>query len=261
MITIKFVGGAKKAFLVDKLELEYENGITIDQILTTIQKMKPSNTVELDTNNILVAINGADSSSLNGKKTILSDNDVVTLIPVIHGGINYIHFKLNSKSVRLYEIKANNDTDVDFLDNIRKKYPKLKLQAISKKFVLNSSHIKKIIELSLESEKKSLLLANKLETDLLMRFAIKGQISDAINTAGIKPNQNYILIVIGAQESIKKLHHEIKHVLLDISFHSNFTIKKYFKITNDQLNSIYSKNPLEDFLVEKSSILFRNTSF
>ena len=261
MITIKFVGGAKKAFLVDKLELQYNSGITIDQILTTIQKMKPPDTVDLDTNNILIAINGADSSSLDGKKTKLSDNDVVTIIPVIHGGINYIHFKLNSKNVRLYEIKANNDTDVDFLDHIRKKYPKLKLQAISKKFILNSSHIKKIIELSLESEKKGLLLSNKLETDLLMRFAIKDQISDAIKIAGIKPYQNYILIVIGADESIKKLHNEIKHVLIDISFHSDSGIKKYFKITDNQLNSIYSKNPLEDFLVEKSSILFRNTSF
>lgn len=261
MITVKFVGGAKKSFLVDELELPYENGITIDQVLTNIQKMKPSDTIELDVNNILIAINGADSSSLNGKKTTLSDNDVVTLIPVIHGGINYIHFKLSSKNVRLYEIKATNIAGVDFLDKLRKKYPKLKLQAISKKFVLNSSHIKKIIDLSLESEKKGLLLSNKLETDLLMRFAIKDQISDAINTAGIKSNQNYILIVIGTLEYTKKLHNEIKHIVSDISFNPASAIKKHFKISNEQLNSIYSKTALEDFLVEKSAVLFRNTSF
>jgi len=261
MITVKFVGGAKKAFLMDKIELPHKTGITIEQILTTIQKMKPSDTTELDTNNILIAINGADSSSLNGRKTIIEDNDVVALIPVIHGGTNYIHFKINSKNVRLYEIKANNNTGIHFLDKLRKRYPKLKLQAISKKFILNYSHIKKIIDLSLESEKKDLLLSNKLEIDLLMRFSLKDQISDAIETAGIKPNQNYILIVIGTLESIQKLHNEIKHYTINVSFNSNSTIKKYFKITKEQLNSIYSKNPLEDFLVEKSSILFRNTSF
>ncbi len=33
-------------------------------------------------------------------------------------------------------------------------------------------------------------------------------------------------------------------------------LKKYFKITKKQLDSVYSKNPLEDILVEKAAILF-----
>ena len=32
-------------------------------------------------------------------------------------------------------------------------------------------------------------------------------------------------------------------------------LKKHFKITKKQLNSIYSKNPLEDILIEKGAIL------
>jgi len=33
-------------------------------------------------------------------------------------------------------------------------------------------------------------------------------------------------------------------------------LKKYFKITKIHLDTVYSKTPLEDILVEKASILF-----
>jgi hypothetical protein len=32
-------------------------------------------------------------------------------------------------------------------------------------------------------------------------------------------------------------------------------LRKHFKITKKQLDSVYSKNPLEDILVEKAAIL------
>jgi hypothetical protein len=32
-------------------------------------------------------------------------------------------------------------------------------------------------------------------------------------------------------------------------------LKKYFKITQKQIDSVYSKNPLEDILVEKAAVL------
>ena len=60
--------------------------------------------------------------------------------------------------------------DIQFIDNLRKKYPKIKFQAISSNFILNVSHLKKILYLSINAEKNDILLSNKIETDILMRF-------------------------------------------------------------------------------------------
>ena len=85
MIQVKFLGGAKKSFSTDSIKIEKSN-ITIQGLLDILLDSKPKNTIEFDEKNILIAINGVDSSALDGKNTILQDNDTVSIIPVIHGG-------------------------------------------------------------------------------------------------------------------------------------------------------------------------------
>ncbi|MEK9682031.1 MAG: KEOPS complex subunit Cgi121, partial [Nitrosopumilus sp.] len=177
MITVKLVGGAKKSFSTEKLELEKSN-ITITELLDALLERKPDDSPKLDTENILIAVNGVDSSALDGKSTVIKNDDVVSIIPVIHGGASKkLLCKIASKQIQVVQIKGKSDIDVKFLDNLREKFPKIQLQAVSSKFVLNDSHLKKILSLSLESQKNDVLLSNKLETDILMRFAISKQIS------------------------------------------------------------------------------------
>ena len=85
MITVKFVGGAKKSFLSEQLIIN-ESDITIQKLLDLLLEQKPDNTPDLDTQNILIAINGTDSSAMDGKSTKIKNNDLVSIIPVIHGG-------------------------------------------------------------------------------------------------------------------------------------------------------------------------------
>ena len=90
----------------------------------------------------------------------------------------------------------------------------------------------------------------------MLRFANTTQISDAIKNVGLSSNQNFILIAIGNKSLQKKLSESL-HDDLDIIFkkdNQNF-IKKHFNISSQSLNSIESKTPLIDLLVEKSSIL------
>jgi tRNA threonylcarbamoyladenosine modification (KEOPS) complex Cgi121 subunit len=116
--------------------------------------------------------------------------------------------------------------------------------------------LKKILSLSLESEKNNILLSNKLETDILMRFALTNQISDAITYVGIKPKTNFILIVIGNKKILNSLYKELLPLSGNLfSKNNDLFLKKYFKITKKQLDSVYSKNPLEDILIEKAAIL------
>lgn len=256
MITIKLVGGAKKSFSTDQLELDVGD-ITIEKLLELLLEMKPKNAPTLDINNILIAINGADSSAMEGKMTKLKDNDLVSIIPVIHGGSNKkITTSIGKKSIQIVEVKGDKKIDVSFLDQLRKEFPKIKLQAISSNFILNSYHLKKILSISINSEKEKTLLSNKLETDILMRFAATKQIADAIISVGIKPKKNFILIAIGNKTALDKLYQKLTPLTVEIFSKDNSSfLKKHFKITKKQLDSIYSKNPLEDLLIEKGAIL------
>lgn len=256
MVTIKFVGGAKKSFSTDELEFEI-NDITIEKLLEHLEQLKPKDTPSLDTKNILVAVNGADSSSMEGRMTLIKNSDLVSIIPIIHGGSNKkIILNFGKKTVQVTEIKGSKNIDVFFLDNLRKEFPKIKLQAISSKFILNPNHLKKILSISFLSEKENVLISNKIETDILMRFAASKQISNAISSIGIKPTKNFILIAIGNKTELDNLYQKLKPIVVEIFEKDNsLFLRKHFKITKKQMDSVYSKNPLDDLLIEKAAIL------
>jgi len=257
MITVKLVGGAKKSFLTEQLHID-KSDISIQELLDLLLELKPLDTPDLDIENILIAINGTDSSAMEGKSTKIKNNDLVSIIPVIHGGSHKkITFQVLKQQIQVIEIANQKTIDVKLLDNLRKKYPKIHLQAISSNFILNNYHLKKVLSISLESNNNNILLSNKLETDILMRFALTKQISVAIKNAGIKPKTNFILIAIGNKKILNLLYKELFPLSINLfSKNNDLFLKKYFKITKKQLNSVYSKNPLEDILVEKAAILF-----
>ena len=256
MITVKFLGGAKKSFSTDSLSLENDE-FTIQDLLDYLLKQKPPKTPELDVNNILVAVNGVDSSAIQGKSTKLKPNDVVSIIPVIHGGSSRIQFRIERTQIELLEVN-NNKLENEFLDNLRKKFPKLILQAVSINHILSKSHAKKIISISFAAKNNHALLSKKIETDILMRFACTTQISEAIKKLGIKPKKNFILIAMGSTRNLENLYNELKPILNSKPFSKNNDafLKKEFHISKKQINCVQSKSPLEDILAEQAAILF-----
>ena len=95
MLTVKFLGGAKKSFLTEKIDID-NSDISVSELLDLLLDLKPDATPDLDTNNLLIAINGADCSALDGRNSIIKQNDVVSIIPVIHGGApNSTNFEMN----------------------------------------------------------------------------------------------------------------------------------------------------------------------
>ena len=258
MIEVKFFGGAKKSFDNDNITIK-QDGLTIKDLLSYLMKNKPKDTPDLDVENLLIAINGIDSSAKDGLYTKLNAGDTVSIIPIIHGGSSQrTQFKILNSLVELMEVSKNQKNAINFLENIRKKFQRLKIQGISSRFVLGKSHIKKIIGLSLTAKKNKLLLSNKLETDILMRFAGTNQILRAIETVGIKKGNNFIIIAIGNKTELNKLHREVEPFLSSLLFNddNHIFLKKQFKISKNQMNSIISKAPLEDLLLEKAAILF-----
>ena len=158
MITIKLIGGAKKSFNSDQLQID-KFDISVNELLQLLLKTKPENTSKFDVENILIAINGSDSSAINGKNTIVHDGDIVSIIPVIHGGSpKKLFFDIDNKQIQILEIRGQKTIDVKFIDDLRIKYPKIKFQAVSSKFILNLSHLKKILSISINADKNLSLI-------------------------------------------------------------------------------------------------------
>lgn len=258
MITVKFLGGAKKSFQRDDLVIK-KNSITISELMIHLLEIKPKDTNEFDVNNLLVAINGVDSSALDGKNTIIKENDVVSIIPIIHGGSKKrTQFRIGNTLVELFEIKNHNKLDDKFLIELRRNHPKIIIQGISSKYLLNLSHVKKILQISISAQKNDDMLSDKIETDLLLRFTITTQINDAIRRGGIKNNDDFFIIAIGKDTSLDSLYLAINHLLKNKTFTNNNSsfLKKEFKISNDNLRAVLSDTPLEDILAEKAAVLF-----
>jgi len=258
LITVKLLGGAKKSFSTDTMSFE-KNISTLSELINNLIQIKPKDTLEFDIANLLIAVNGIDSSALDGLDTKLEDNDVISIIPIIHGGSSpRIQFSIMDSNVEIFDMVINRELDIEFLNKLREKYPYLIIQAINSRFILDVSHIKKILALSLYAKKNKTLLSKKIETDILLRFACTTQISQAIKVAGRKPKNDFVIIAIGKKSTLDRLNSDLMSHLnpKPLSKNNHAFLKKQFKISTKQMSALSSSDPLEDILVEKAAVLF-----
>jgi len=240
--------------MCDEIFVDIEN-TTIHDLTKQLMEKKPPNTLALDVENMLIAVNGIDSSALSGRDTILSSDDTVSIIPVIHGGAR-VRFDILGRNAEMFVIRGRRRFGSKYVDELRASHKKLAIQAVSSKLVLGASHTKKIIYLSLHAKRRGLLLTKKLETGILLRFACTTQISSAIELAGAAPGRDFVLLAIGPQPDLDALYHKVKEHLArkSMSDHSAY-LKREFRINKKHMDSVSSTSPLEDILVEKASIL------
>ena len=235
-----------------------KNILTLSELIKRLIQRKPKDTLEFDIANLLIAVNGIDSSALDGLDTKLEDNDVVSIIPVIHGGTSSrIQFSIMNSNVEIFDMTITRELDIEFLNKLREKYPYLTIQAINSRFILDVNHIKKILALSLYAKKNKTLLSKKIETDILLRFACTTQISYAIKVAGRKPKNDFVIVAIGKKSTLDKLNSDlISHLNpRPLSKNNHSFMKKQFKISKKQMSALSSSDPLEDILVEKAAVL------
>ena len=253
---MKLLGGAKKSFSTDRIVLEKKTD-TINELISHLVEMKPKDTLEFDTKNLLIAVNGVDSSALKGYDTKLSDNDEISIIPIIHGGSRRIQFSIDKSSVEIFDVLFHKDLHRDFLDDLRTSHKHLIIQAINPKFLLSAQHAKKILAISLQAKKANIMLSKKIETDILLRFATTTQISEAIKTAGRKMNEDFLVIAIGKKSSLSRLYSELKPFLNQkpLSRNNQPFLKKRFNISKNNLLAVQSNDSLEDIIVEKAAVL------
>ncbi|MEM2759843.1 MAG: MoaD/ThiS family protein [Nitrososphaerales archaeon] len=85
MITVRLLGGAKKMVGRDQVSIDAKE-IKVNEILEMLHSMS-SNANVFNSSNMLIAINGVELSVLGGLNAQIKDGDVVSVVPIVHGGM------------------------------------------------------------------------------------------------------------------------------------------------------------------------------
>jgi len=81
MIRIRFLGHLVTHF---NEEMKLSGRISIAELLTKLSRKEGG--LQITRSNTLILVNGVEISALDGEQTEVEEDDVVTLIPVSHGG-------------------------------------------------------------------------------------------------------------------------------------------------------------------------------
>ena len=85
MITINLLGGARKALGRPEIHLDSSEA-SVNDILAFLRM----NSIEkgiIESNNLLIVINGKDTSVLEGYDTIVRTGDIIKVVTIVHGGL------------------------------------------------------------------------------------------------------------------------------------------------------------------------------
>jgi molybdopterin converting factor small subunit len=69
-----------------------KNSISIDKSETTLKDIfqelnnKSKSNTTVDEKNLMIAVNGVDSSIIGGINAVVKTGDIITIVPIIHGG-------------------------------------------------------------------------------------------------------------------------------------------------------------------------------
>ena len=149
------------------------------------------------------------------------------------------------------------------LDRLRKTLPEgVLMQAVRANSVYGVDHIINALRISLESQKRKLLLADKIEIDLLLRIACVDQISLAICNVGLMYGKPGCLVLFSTDK--RKLAMSAKNILQNLDSDNAVLLPSKTKreLISKRIGlhtSEYLQHdaPFTDFLSEKAALLNR----
>ena len=249
MVKIELLGGSRRSFPDGAPDIRAD-GEALPDVLERLCRSVPDGAPPLDLDSVLVALNGADSSVLRG--AVVRDGDTISIIPIVHGGGG---LPRNPK-VLVLGIRRAAAGDPGLVDSLRAEFPALAVQIVRRRFVMGPSHAKRIVGVSLEAARRRRLLSNRLETDILMRFAGTAQISQAIARAGMRRSEEAVLIAVGTGADAGALRARMRGVSGRlVGGGSERFLRREFGITAAHIGAVSSPRPLEDILVERAVVM------
>jgi molybdopterin synthase sulfur carrier subunit len=84
LITLKLLGGVKFAMGKTSMVIN-KSQATVKEIIDEL-KNESRHTKILNEQNLIITVNGVDSSITGGKETVIKSGDILTIVTIIHGG-------------------------------------------------------------------------------------------------------------------------------------------------------------------------------
>lgn len=303
MITVRLLGGAKKALGADTMKIDADSS-TVGDILDMVESRTSG---ALAASNVLVAVNGADSSAAGGRGAVVQAGDDVAVIPVVHGGGGKVRGgaaslegagagrqiaalvsvaaprgrrppaaarvgkgpkgqrSSNARTIEAYAVRSGGRSMgggvLPALDDLRAEFPSVAIQAVSGRFILGAAHLRRVIAVSMEAERRQTMLAKRIETDILARLAGTAQISEAIGAAGRKGTGAgpYVVIAVAPAARLAPLRSRLAPLAAPRpalpASNARFLARR-FGITAGRMSAVAGAGgrPLEDLLVEGAAV-------
>ncbi len=255
MITVRLLGGARKAVGKQAVDID-KPSVSVSEILKFLQGISAEPKL-LQPNNLIVAINGVDSAALQGENTVAKSGDAVTIVTVVHGGADYF---FDGNHVLVIGVNDIVHDPGKLVDRMRAENKDVSIQAINADSVYGLDHVLGIIRIALEAERRKVMLANKFETELLMRLACTDQISEAIKRAGLKQGAPGCLIALSQDNSaLQQFASYVKEnfVIDDTVLNTSKKKRKQLSGMLGLASSRFKDDEFLHYLLERAAILVK----
>ena len=254
MIMIRLLGGAKKA--VGKNAVSFDRAsASISDVLEFLESISSQPRL-LQPNNLIITLNGVDSALLRGHNTVVKSGDTVTIVPVVHGGMDCM---LDSYHLSITGVRRIVQDPGKLVDMLRAQHNNVSIQAVNAMAVYGEEHVRGVLRIVLEAEKRKIMLTNTREAELLIRLTGTNQIAEAIRRAGLKKDVAGCFIAFSQDiKSLRQFENQIKSKFdLDDSVLKPHKEKKAWLVSAFGLTTKLDDSELLRYLLEKAVILIR----
>jgi len=138
----------------------------------------------------------------------------------------------NEVYVMLLYFNAFIDEPARFIMDIRSIEPRVNIQIVNTDNILGREHIIEIIKQTIEAKRRGVLLADKVEVDIILRLACVDQIEKAIEILGLKHGMNNATVIaLGSYDILMQLGNRLNAIIDSINASSKRN--DYYKHDNN----------------------------
>jgi tRNA threonylcarbamoyladenosine modification (KEOPS) complex Cgi121 subunit len=131
--------------------------------------------------------------------------------------VNYSNDNYEDYVMLLY-FNAFIDEPARFIMDIRSIEPRVNIQIVNTDNIVGKEHIIEIIKQTIEAKRRGVLLANKVEVDIILRLACVDQIEKAIEILGLKHGMNNATIIaLGSYDILMQLGNRLNAIIDSIN--------------------------------------------
>lgn len=251
-ITLEFLGVLRRELARNTIEefLDDLRGWTLRELLVYLLNKYPKLNLVVSSDGSLSSsyilfINGVDYMLLGGYDYRVRDGDVLTFIPISHGGSNtkdikrvwgLLTNKLNSIKLEVYEISKDEASQI-IKDLDKYQFRGCITQVLPKCLVISDKQLLLASLLTFKAIERNEMISKKQHIEFLIRLFSNRQINEVIKFIGRVNSEKYLLVTVCSEQ-------EGRHK--DVSFN-------YPKVNTEKLFNEFREDDI-DYVIQVYNI-------